>query len=169
MVSGVAEEAAGDTASMVVDLAIRKATAVADRIGDGLVLGCDSLLDIDGEASGKPATAAEAGQRWQRLRGRHAVLYTGHCMIDAASGAAVSAVAGTTVHFGTPSDAELDAYLRSGEPLSVAGGFTLDGLSAPFIDGVDGDPGNVIGVSLPLVRRLLRRLDVDIIELWAGA
>lgn len=166
LVSGVSEEAIGDTATVVEALATRKATAVAPRAGDAIVLGCDSLLDIDGESYGKPASAVEVGQRWARLRGRHAVLFTGHCLIDARTGAAVSDVAATTVRFGTPSDAELDAYIGTGEPFGVAGAFTLDGFSAPFVEGVDGDPGNVIGVSLPLVRQLLLRLEIDITDLW---
>jgi septum formation protein len=166
VVSGVPEDAVGDTSSIVSTLAARKASAVVSRTGDGLVLGCDSLLDVDGESWGKPASAAEAARRWQRLRGSEAVLLTGHCLIDARTGSTASEVAATTVRFGRPSDAELEAYLRSGEALHVAGGFTLDGRSAPFVDGVDGDPGNVIGVSLPVLRRLLHRLDVEITDLW---
>jgi septum formation protein len=150
-------------------LAEAKAAAVAGGgmlEGGELVLGCDSVLDLDGRALGKPADAAEATARWQAMRGREGVLRTGHCVIDTASGRQVSATASTTVRFGTPDDAEVAAYVACGEPLHVAGAFTLDGRSAPFVEGVDGDPGNVIGLSLPLLRSLLAELDVRITDLW---
>jgi septum formation protein len=101
------------------------------------------------------------------MRGRTGVLRTGHCVIDTANGRKVSATASTTVRFGNPDDAEIAAYVASGEPLQVAGAFTLDGLSAPFIDGIDGDHGNVLGLSLPLLRGLLADLGVRITDLWA--
>ena len=101
------------------------------------------------------------------MRGQSGTLFTGHCVIDEASGRRASGVAGTTVRFGVTTDAELDAYLATGEAMGVAGGFTLDGRSAPFIDGVDGDPGNVIGLSLPLFRSLLASIDIAITDLWA--
>jgi septum formation protein len=151
----------------VLALAERKATAIAPQVGDALVLGCDSLLVVDGAARGKPASADEATAWWREVRGGSAVLLTGHHLVDAATGGAAGDVVATTVRFGTPSDAEIDAYVASGEPLAVAGAFTLDGRSAPFVDGVDGDPGSVIGLSLPLVRTLLARLDVGIVDLWA--
>ena len=149
-------------------LAGRKASAVAldDRASGALVLGCDSVLDVDGDFYGKPLDAEIAIARWHRLRGRDASLVTGHCLIDTASGKRVEDVASTLVRFGTPSDAEIETYVASGEPLRVAGGFTLDGLGAPFVDGVDGDPGNVIGLSLPLLRTLLARLGIGITSLW---
>jgi septum formation protein len=170
IVSGVDEDAirADDPHALVLALAEAKAAAVADRLdGDALVVGCDSLLELDGEALGKPATAEEAAARWRRMRGRQATLLTGHALVDTASGRTASDVAATTVRFGCPTDAEIGAYVATGEPLAVAGAFTLDGRSAPFVDGVDGDPGNVIGLSLPLLRQLLSRLDVGIIELWS--
>jgi septum formation protein len=154
-------------AAQVLALAERKATAVASHVGAALVLGCDSLLVVDDAARGKPASAEEAATWWHDLRGGTAVLLTGHHLVDTTTGAAAGDVVATTVRFGTPSDAEIDAYVASGEPLEVAGAFTLDGRSAPFVDGVDGDPGSVIGLSLPLVRTLLARLDVGIVDLWA--
>lgn len=171
VVSGVDEDAvrADSPAELARVLAEAKAAAVASGgmlDGGEIVLGCDSVLDLDGEALGKPADAAEATARWQAMRGREGVLRTGHCVIDTASGRQVSATASTTVRFGMPDDAEIAAYVASGEPLHVAGAFTLDGRSAPFVDGVDGDPGNVIGLSLPLLRSLLGGLGVRVTDLW---
>lgn len=171
VVSGVDEAAvtAPTPAELARVLAEAKANAVAGGgalDGGELVLGCDSVLDFDGEALGKPKDAAEATARWHAMRGRSGVLQTGHCVIDTASGRQVSATASTTVRFGSPDDAEIAAYVASGEPLYVAGAFTLDGRSAPFVDGIDGDAGNVIGLSLPLLRRLLADLGVRITDLW---
>lgn len=171
LVSGVDEEAVtaptpGELARVLAE-AKAKAVAGGDGLdGNELVIGCDSVLDLDGKALGKPADAAEATARWQAMRGRSGVLRTGHCVIDTATGRQVSATASTTVRFGRPDDAEVAAYVASGEPLYVAGAFTLDGRSAPFIEGVDGDPGNVIGLSLPLLRELLAQLGVRITDLW---
>ncbi|MER8184111.1 nucleoside triphosphate pyrophosphatase [Kitasatospora sp. NPDC094015] len=168
-VSGVDEDAlsAPTPAELALVLAEAKATAVAATLTGGeLVIGCDSVLELDGLALGKPADAAEALLRWQSMRGRAGVLQTGHCVIDTANGRRASATASTTVRFGTPDDAEVAAYIASGEPLHVAGAFTLDGRSAPFVEGIDGDPGNVIGLSLPLLRTLLAELDVRITDLW---
>ncbi|MFF4643990.1 nucleoside triphosphate pyrophosphatase [Streptomyces sp. NPDC001389] len=154
------------------DLALALAEAKAGLVAElpdaagALVIGCDSVLELDGEALGKPADAAEATARWKSMRGRAGVLRTGHCVIDTASGRQVSATASTTVRFGEPTDAEVAAYVESGEPLHVAGAFTLDGLSSAFIDGIEGDPGNVIGLSMPLLRSLLGELNVSITELW---
>lgn len=172
VVSGVDEDAitAPSPAELARVLAVAKAEAVAGGgllTGGELVVGCDSVLDLDGAALGKPKDAADATARWQAMRGRSGVLRTGHCVIDRANGRRVSRTASTTVRFGTPDDAEIAAYVASGEPLSVAGAFTLDGRSAPFVEGVDGDPGNVIGLSLPLLRLLLAELDVRITDLWA--
>ncbi|PCG83288.1 septum formation inhibitor Maf [Streptomyces sp. WZ.A104] len=148
----------------------RTAAAVAERpeAAGTLVVGCDSVLELDGEALGKPADAEEATARWKSMRGRAGVPRTGHSVIDTASGRSTSATASTTVNFGGPSGAEIVAYVASGEPLYVAGAFTLDGRSAPFIDSIECDHGNVIGVSLPLLRRLLAELDVTITDLWAA-
>ncbi|MDF3291185.1 nucleoside triphosphate pyrophosphatase [Streptomyces silvisoli] len=169
VVSGVDEDAisAPTPGELARVLAEAKAAAVADGLTGGeLVVGCDSVLDLDGRALGKPLDAADAMARWQAMRGRTGVLRTGHCVIDTASGRQVSETASTTVRFGSPDDAEIEAYVASGEPLYVAGAFTLDGRSAPFIEGIDGDPGNVIGLSLPLLRRLLSQLGVRITDLW---
>lgn len=167
VVSGVDETAdAGlDTAALVGVLAERKAAAVAARRPGALVLGCDSMLDLDGKAFGKPASARHAAGMWRRLSGRQATLYTGHCLIDA-RGRRVRDVAATVVRFGTPSDAEVAAYVASGEPMALAGAFSIDGRGAPFVDGIDGDPGNVIGLCLPLLRRMLADLGVAITDLW---
>ncbi|MTE20740.1 septum formation inhibitor Maf [Streptomyces sp. TRM43335] len=179
IVSGVDEDAldAPTPGELALVLAEAKATAVAERLGaaapraaDGtagaLVVGCDSVLELDGRALGKPADAEEATARWKAMRGRSGVLRTGHCVIDTAADRRVSATASTTVRFGEPSDAEIAAYVATGEPLHVAGAFTLDGRSAPFVEGIEGDHGNVIGISMPLLRRLLAELGVGITELW---
>ncbi|MGA4839956.1 nucleoside triphosphate pyrophosphatase [Streptomyces sp. G45] len=171
IVSGVDEDkvSAPTPAELAKALAEAKASVVAARpdAGNALVVGCDSVLDLDGQPLGKPADAEEATARWKAMRGRAGVLHTGHCVYDTASGRYASAIASTVVRFGEPSDAEIAAYVASGEPLHVAGAFTLDGRSAPFIEGIDGDHGNVIGLSLPLLRRLLAELGVAITDLWA--
>ncbi|MFC1417004.1 nucleoside triphosphate pyrophosphatase [Streptacidiphilus cavernicola] len=170
VVSGVDEDAlsAATPGALALLLAEAKARTVAARTdAPALVVGCDSVLDLDGEALGKPADAAEALARWQAMRGRSGVLETGHCVIDTRTGRQASATASTTVRFGTPTDTEIAAYIATGEPLHVAGAFTLDGRSAPFVDGVDGSHGNVIGLSLPLLRTLLLELGVSITDLWA--
>ncbi|MFB8416378.1 Maf family protein [Streptomyces albidoflavus] len=170
IVSGVDEDAltADSPGALALVLAEAKAAAVAVRpeAAGSVLIGCDSVLDLDGVALGKPADAEDATARWKAMRGRNGVLRTGHCVIDTASGRRASATASTTVRFGEPSDEEIAAYVASGEPLHVAGAFTLDGRSAPFIDGIDGDPGNVIGLSLPLLRRLLAELDLAITDFW---
>ncbi|MEX2290920.1 MAG: nucleoside triphosphate pyrophosphatase [Mycobacteriales bacterium] len=171
VVSGVDEEgvAAPDPTSLVVELARLKAAAVAGSLaGDELVVGCDSMLELGGEILGKPRNAADATARWTRMRGRSGTLLTGHAVVDVAAGRITSGVAATTVRFGSPSDREIAAYVATGEPLRVAGAFTLDGRSAPFVDGIDGDPGNVIGLSLPLLRSLLADLGIGITDLWAS-
>jgi septum formation protein len=169
VVSGVPEDdvEADDTPGVTLLLAERKASAVADPGGDAIVIGCDSILEFDGRRFGKPASEEEAMGWLRAMRGRQGTLFTGHCIIDERSGQRVAEVAATVVRFGITTDDELRAYLATGEALAVAGAFTLDGRSAPFVDGVDGDPSNVIGLSLPLFRVLLARLDIPMTGLWA--
>ncbi|WP_424889862.1 Maf family protein [Streptomyces sp. XH2] len=170
LVSGVDEDAltAATPGELARVLAEAKADAVAARpeAAGALVIGCDSVLELDGQALGKPEDAEDATARWKSMRGRSGILRTGHCIIDTATGRRVSATASTTVRFGEPSDAEIAAYVATGEPLYVAGAFTLDGRSAPFIEGIEGDHGNVVGLSLPLLRKLLAEVGVSITELW---
>ena len=180
VVSGEEEDGVDhlDARATACTLARRKADAVAARLAgsepsdaaasdDGpLVLGCDSVLAVDGEVRGKPGSAAEAASWWQGYRGRSGTLVTGHALVDLATGRRAAAPAETVVRFGRPSDAEIAAYVATGEPVAVAGGFTLDGFCAPFVDGIDGDHGTVLGLSLPLLRRLLAELNIDITALW---
>ena len=166
IVSGVDEDdVAGTAVEMALELAHRKAAAVAVQAPGALVLGCDSLLELDGAALGKPTSAEDAVDRWRAMRGRSGVLHTGHCVV--VNGRSEADVCSTTVRFGEPSDAEIDAYVASGEPLHVAGAFTLDGRGSAFLDGIDGDAGNVIGLSVPLLRRLLRAHGIAVVDLWS--
>lgn len=181
MVSGVDEDAVeGPPAELALLLAEHKAGAVADRLaltsgtsGRTLVLGCDSVLELDGVAFGKPVDADEAVRRWQEMRGRTGVLHTGHCVVELRSGTgtepahrSLTRLASATVHFGQPSDAEISAYVATGEPLRVAGAFTLDRLGGWFVDGIEGDPGTVLGLSLPMLRAMLGDLGVSVPQLW---
>jgi septum formation protein len=174
IVSGVDEDAytAQTTAELTGMLASAKATAVAGSLesssSPALVVGCDSMLDLDGVALGKPASAQEAVARWRDMRGRSGTLHTGHCVIDVSSRKRASAVAATIVRFGNPTDQEIDAYVGTGEPLNMAGAFTIEGLGGWFVDSIDGDHTNVIGISLPMLRGLLRELGVTIPALWAA-
>jgi septum formation protein len=205
IVSGVDEDGfeAGSPVELALILARAKARAVAERVGPGaLVIGCDSVLDLDGEALGKPADAEDAVGRWKAMRGREGILVTGHCLIDtrgaedpatdavsadgkgaagqndetaeATAGTAgenwreLTQAAATLVQFAEVSDAEIEAYVATGEPLHVAGAFTLDGLGSPFVESIGGDPSNVIGLSLPLLRRMLGELGLAVSDLWAS-
>jgi septum formation protein len=168
VVSGVDEDAvtASSPSALTLELARLKAAAVAAGRTDALVIGCDSLLELDGEAYGKPADADEVRKRWAAMAGRSGVLHTGYCLIDTSAERQAATVTSTVVRFGDPSPEELEAYIASGEPLLVAGAFTLDGRCAPFVDGIDGDYGNVVGLSLPTLRRLLIDLGIRITDLW---
>ncbi|WP_199422288.1 Maf family protein [Actinotalea solisilvae] len=191
-VSGVDEDAvlaaasggddAPDPADAVLLLAHAKAQDVAARdLGvlpdlpdpdDALVVACDSMLELDGQAFGKPADADDAVARWRRMRGRSGVLHTGHWLVDlrpvedGGSGGTVGGVSSTTVHFADLSDAEIEAYVATGEPLAVAGAFTVDGLGGPFVTRIEGDHHGVVGLSLPLLRDLLGEVGVPLHALW---
>ena len=170
VVSGVDEsQLAGlPPAGLALGLAELKCAAVAardDLPAGALVLGCDSVLELDGEALGKPGTPDEATRRWRAMRGRSAVLHTGHCLRDP-DGRVAAATASTTVHFADVSDAEVAAYVATGEPLHVAGAFTVDGLGGAFVTGIEGDHHNVVGVSLPLLRELVQTLGRTWPDLW---
>ncbi len=197
-VSGVDEDAALDAArarfgdlepaDAVLVLAQAKAQAVADALadddlaedpdagGDLLVLGCDSMLEMDGEIHGKPADAAQAVERWRAMRGRSGVLHTGHWLVDerdtgpggrGGTGGTLGATSSTVVHFADLSDAEIDAYVATGEPLAVAGAFTVDGRGGAFVTRIEGDHHGVVGVSLPLVRELLGQVGLTVPDLWS--
>jgi septum formation protein len=173
VVSGVDEEKVRveEPAALALELARLKAEAVASRLdlaeGDAAwVIGCDSVLELDGAIHGKPAGPDEARARWQLMRGRSGVLHTGHCLVDTASGRAVSRSADTVVHFADPGDVEIEAYVATGEPLRVAGAFTLDGLGAAFVRGIEGDPHTVVGIGLPLLREMFAEVGVRWTDLW---
>jgi nucleoside triphosphate pyrophosphatase len=174
VVSGVDEdqEPSNGVPELTARLARLKSEAVSARIDLGrnptVVIGCDSLLELDGVAYGKPNTPIEAVQRWQRIRGRAGTLHTGHhvILLDGPDVAASAAVASTVVHFAEITDAEIAAYVASTEPLHVAGGFTIDGLGGPFITRIEGDHHNVIGLSLPLLRTMLSELGIWWPRLW---
>jgi septum formation protein len=182
-VSGVNEDAVvaalgSDTSpgDVVRSLAEAKADQVATVLdaaitADCVVIGCDSMLFIDGQLAGKPASTAAARSQWRSMRGRSGQLYTGHCLLRLLDGETthrVSESSITTVHFAAISDADLKAYLDSGEPLAVAGGFTLDGLGGWFVDRIEGDPSNVIGLSLPLTASMLQRVGLSVAEIWTA-
>ncbi|GGR49764.1 septum formation protein [Nocardioides luteus] len=155
---------------LALGLAELKRDAVASRpeVPEGaLVLGCDSVLELDGKPLGKPYDPEEATQRWRQMRGRSGVLVSGHALTDTATGEKVSQTAATTVHFADVSDEEIEAYVATGEPLHVAGAFTIDGLGGAFITGIEGDHHNVVGVSLPLLRDLVSRLGHAWPDLWS--
>jgi septum formation protein len=183
VVSGVDEDAVASgltdpsPAELVTALASAKAEAVLDTVGaehpDAVVIGCDSMLSVTGpdgpEMAGKPGTADRARARWNGMAGSEGTLLTGHAVIRLRDGrpcARAAQAQATVVRFGRPSGRELDAYLASGEPLAVAGGFTLDGRGGWFVEGIDGDPSSVIGISLPLTRRLLTEVGISVVDLW---
>lgn len=165
--SGVPEDGvhAGSVQELVAVLARTKAEAVAARraarssTGE-VIIGCDSMLELDGMALGKPTGHDDAVQRWRVMRGRSGVLHTGHHLIRLPGGASRAATASTTVFFADLDNAEIEAYVATGEPLKVAGGFTIDGLGGPYVTRIEGDHHNVVGISLPLLRLLLADLAV---------
>ena len=171
IVSGVDESQVTDVgpAELALQLAELKCAAVAGRSevpAGGLVLGCDSVLELDGQALGKPDDTADAVRRWRAMRGRSGVLHSGHALRDTADGSAAAATASTTVHFADVSEEEIEAYVATGEPLHVAGAFTVDGLGGAFVTAIEGDYHNVVGVSLPLLRELVHELGHTWTGLW---
>jgi len=179
-VSGVDEDAlaatlAGATpAGLVTALAAAKAEAVATKVAgeypDAVIVGCDSMLHIGGELVGKPGCTEAVVRRWQAMAGRTGELLTGHAVVRLERGMPIANASGaqtTVIRFGRPSPEEIEAYINSAEPLHVAGGFTLDGRGGWFVEGIDGDPSSVIGISLPLTRRLLAEVGTAVISLWS--
>ena len=151
-------------------LARAKAESVAASVTGALVIGCDSVFELDGVPYGKPWEPAVARERWQLMRGRSGVLHTGHWLIsthDAGTPVGHGEVTSAVVTFEDVTDAEIAAYVATGEPLQVAGAFTIDGLAGAFITGVEGDPHTVVGLSISTLRRLLAKHAVSITELWA--
>ncbi|GBE65722.1 Maf-like protein [Mycobacterium sp. MFM001] len=180
VVSGVDEDAViaalgpnAAPAEVVCTLAAAKADEVVAGLdpavaADCVVIGCDSMLEVDGKLVGKPGSADVARRQWHSMGGRSGRLHTGHCVLRADSGSVTQREAETgttTVHFATPTEADLEAYVASGEPLQVAGGFTIDGLGGWFVDAIEGDPSNVIGLSLPLLRRMLGRVGLTLTQI----
>ena len=155
-----------ELALQLAELTCAAVAARADMPPDALVLGCDSVLELDGEALGKPHDADEAARRWRAMRGRAGVLHSGHCLREVASDRVAAATGSTVVHFADVSDAEIEAYVATGEPLHVAGAFTIDGLGGAFVTGLEGDHHNVVGVSLPLLRELVLELGHGWPDLW---
>ncbi|WP_433516887.1 Maf family protein [Nonomuraea sp. CA-143628] len=168
IVSGVDEEAytAYSPAALALELAKAKASAVASGLDEGLVIGCDSILELDGRPYGKPATAEEVVERWRIMRGRTGRLVTGHCVIDVSADRQVAEVASTAIRFGMPSDEEIAAYADTGEPLGLAGAFSIEGRGGWFVEGIEGDHGNVLGISLPLIRNLFGELGYAVTSFW---
>jgi septum formation protein len=169
VVSGVDESSVtiADPAELSMALARAKAQAVAPSVGEALVIGCDSVLELDGVVHGKPGTPELATERWRAMRGSSGVLHTGHCVIDGGTGRDVSGSAKTVVHFADIGDDEIAAYVATGEPLLVAGSFTIDGLGGAYVTGIEGDPHTVVGISLPLLREMLAELGIAWHSLWS--
>lgn len=176
VVSGIdeGEIVANSVPELVAELSRKKATAVSEQLDylrhPAVIVGCDSMLELDGQAHGKPGTVAEAAERWRRMSGRSAKLLTGHHVIARRAGETLtrSAVAATTVHFAELTDGEIEAYVATGEPMHVAGAFTIDGLGGAYVTGIEGDHHNVVGLSLPLVRELVAELGRTWTDLWTA-
>jgi septum formation protein len=144
---------------MVIALAITKAHTVREQVNyPAIIIGCDSTFEFEGQSLGKPGTASVAKERAQRVRGKSGYLHTGHCVIDTQKDREISDRITTKVTFTDMTDAEIDDYIESGEPLHVAGGFTLDGFSSPFIPSIEGDYTNVVGISMPFLRSAMTQL-----------
>ena len=178
MVSGVDEEdptiASLKPSEMVIALSILKAHTVRNTfdIGDNaLIIGCDSTFEFEGESLGKPMTHENAVARAKRMRGKTGLLHTGHCIIDTHAGVEVTDISTSRVFMAEMSDEEIEAYVSTGEPLELAGGFSLDGISAPFVSRIEGDPSGIIGLSLPTLRTMVRSIGLnwfDLVTVKAG-
>lgn len=170
VVSGVDESTVltDDPEELSVELARLKARAVAAHVSGepALVVGCDSVLEIDGGVHGKPGTAEAATARWRAMRGSSGVLHTGHCVVDTSTGRELARAARTVVHFADLSDDEIAAYVATGEPLQVAGAFTIDGLGGAYVTGLEGDPHTVVGIGLPLLRAMFEELGYAWHDFW---
>jgi septum formation protein len=171
IVSGVDEDdvVAPDPSSLALKLAQLKAVAVAAGQPRALVIGCDSVLELDGEILGKPDDEADAIARWKRMSGNTGVLHTGHCVIDTHREVWLARSAATQVRFAQLDDAEIEAYVATGEPLGVAGAFTIDGRGGAYVSGITGDPHNVVGISVPLLRLMFDELGFVWHEFWGPA
>ena len=169
IVSGVEEDEVelDEPAEYALKLAQLKAVAVAADQPRALVIGCDSVLEFEGEVLGKPADAADATERWRRMRGQSGVLHTGHCVIDTHREVWLGRSAATQVRFAMIDDEEIAAYVATGEPLAVAGAFTLDGRGSAYVSGITGDPHNVVGISVPLLRLMFDELGFVWHEFWS--
>jgi septum formation protein len=168
-VSGVPEDDVAGTAAEVAGvLAERKARTVAERVGlgDHLVVGCDTVVVHDGVQRGKPSSPDEARSWWAASAGGQVEVVTGHALVDGRDGRTATEVSSTVVHLGRPEPAEIEAYLATGEPLAVAGGLTIDGYGGLFVDRIEGDHGTVVGLSLPVLRRLAQAVGLDLTTLW---
>lgn len=167
-----------DTAGLSVVLAQAKALAVVDVMRDSegadsglaptLVIGADTILEFDGKSMGKPGDAATAAKRLREMSGGQGVLHTGHCVVDFASGRTVSQAESTTVNFAELTDQEIDAYVATGEPIHVAGSFTIDGIGSAFVTGIEGNFTNVVGLSIPLLRELVAELGYIWTDFWSA-
>ncbi|PJM73970.1 septum formation protein Maf [Bifidobacterium primatium] len=146
--------------------ALEQHRGMTNAMAGPLIIGCDSMFELDGVPYGKPHTVEHARERLHLMRGRTGTLWTGHCVIDAATGRMVSRASHAEVTFANYSDSDIERYIATGEPLEVAGSFTLDGFGGAFIDGIQGDPSGIIGLSLPLTRQLVEELDIDWTDLW---
>ncbi|MBK7821644.1 MAG: septum formation inhibitor Maf [Tessaracoccus sp.] len=171
LVSGFDEHAVRDAvpARLACRLAEAKASVVVPQVeGDAIIIACDSVLEFEGRAHGKPGTRAAAIERWQAMRGREGLLHTGHHVVVQRDGTTTgqTRLGTTTVRFADLDDEEIGAYVDTGEPLRVAGGFTIDGIGGAYVTAIDGDPYNVVGLSLPIVRQMIIDAGVRWESLW---
>jgi septum formation protein len=173
IVSGIDEESPEfnslSPSDLVIKLASLKANAVKSRAPiNSLIIGCDSTFDFNGKSLGKPLNRENAIERSKLLSGKFGYLHTGHCIIDVKNGKEINKLSSAKVQFAEMTNEEIVDYVDSGEPLNVAGGFTLDGLSAPFITSIEGDPSGIIGLSLPLLRNMVMSLGYSWLDIKKG-